>query len=40
MVSDIKGLFRIYGKCNNHVIGAVLGSTFNMNMIYSAAKVP
>ena len=29
----------IYGKSNNHVIAAVPGLTFNINMIYSAVKV-
>ena len=29
----------IYGKSNNHVIAAVPGLTFDINMIYSAVKV-
>ena len=35
-----QGLYSgIYGKSNNHVIAAVPGLTFNINMIYSAVKV-
>ena len=29
----------IYGKSNNHVIAAVPGLTFDINMVYSAVKV-